>query len=47
MKVSLVTVTPDEKLYLYCARVSNPQNQNNDSFEGLLLLYQTPTLEHL
>ena len=37
MKVSLVTVTPDaEKHIAYCARVSNPQNQNNDSFEGLL-----------
>ena len=37
MKVSLVTVTPDAEKYIaYCARVSNPQNQNNDSFEGLL-----------
>ena len=36
MKVSLVTVTPDEKYTLLCQRVSNPQNQNNDSFEGLL-----------
>ena len=30
MKVSLITVTPDaEKHIAYCARVSNPNNQNN------------------
>ena len=36
-KVSLVSATPDaEKHIAYCARVSNPSNQGNDSFEGLL-----------
>lgn len=35
--VKLVSVTPDaEKHIAYCARVSNPSNQGNDSFEGLL-----------
>ena len=34
---TLVSVTPDaEKHIAYCARVSNPSNQGNDSFEGLL-----------
>lgn len=33
----LVSFTPDaEKHIAYCARVSNPANQDNDSFEGLL-----------
>ena len=37
MKVTLLSVTPDaEKHIAYCARVSNPSNQGNDSFEGLL-----------
>ena len=37
MKVSLLSVTPDaEKHIAYCARVSNPSNQDNDSFDGLL-----------
>ena len=37
MKVSLITVTPDaEKHIAYCARVSNPNNQNNESIAGLL-----------
>tara|TARA_B100000925_G_C21981670_1_gene462592 strand:+ start:48 stop:683 length:636 start_codon:yes stop_codon:yes gene_type:complete len=37
MKVTLLSVTPDaEKHVAYCARVSNPANQGNDSFEGLL-----------
>ena len=32
MKVNLITVTPDaEKHIAYCARVSNPSNQNNES----------------
>lgn len=36
-EVKLVSVTPDaEKHMAYCARVSNPKNQDNDSFEGLL-----------
>ena len=36
MKVSLITVTPDaEKHIAYCARVSNPNNQNNESIAGL------------
>jgi thymidylate synthase (FAD) len=37
MKVELLSVTPDaEKHIAYCARVSNPSNQGNDSFNGLL-----------
>ena len=37
MTVKLVTVTPDaEKLMAYVARVSNPSNQNNEKFAGLL-----------
>lgn len=37
MAVSLVWVTPDaEKLIAHCARVSNPDNQSNDNYEGLL-----------
>jgi thymidylate synthase (FAD) len=33
----LVSVTPDaEKHIAYCARVSNPNNQDNDKFSGLL-----------
>ena len=36
-KVCLVSVTPDaEKHMAYCARVSNPNNQDNTSIEGLL-----------
>lgn len=35
--VVLVSVTPDaEKLMAYCARVSNPSNQNNDNYAKLL-----------
>ena len=37
MKVNLVTLTPDaEKTMAYVARVSNPNNQDNDNFSGLL-----------
>ena len=37
MNVKLITVTPDaEKLMAYCARVSNPSNQNNDDYARLL-----------
>ena len=37
MNVSLVTVTPDaEKTMAYVARVSNPKNQDNEKFAGLL-----------
>ena len=37
MKVKLITVTPDaEKHIAYCARVSNPNNQTNESIAGLL-----------
>ena len=37
MTVKLVSVTPDaEKTMAYIARVSNPKNQNNDKFAGLL-----------
>jgi len=36
-KIKLVSVTPDaEKLMAYVARVSNPNNQGNDKFAGLL-----------
>lgn len=36
-QVELISVTPDaEKLIAYCARVSNPKNQDNESFAGLL-----------
>ena len=36
-KVTLVSVTPDaEKHIAYVARVSNPKNQENDNFAGLL-----------
>ena len=35
--VTLVSVSPDaEKHIAYCARVSNPSNQGNDSFDGLM-----------
>ena len=35
--IKLVSVTPDaEKLMAYVARVSNPSNQGNDKFAGLL-----------
>ena len=37
MNVKLVTVTPDaEKTMAYVARVSNPSNQDNEKFAGLL-----------
>jgi thymidylate synthase (FAD) len=37
MNVKLISVTPDaEKLMSYCARVSNPNNQNNDNYAKLL-----------
>lgn len=37
MTVKLVWVTPDaEKLIAYCARVSNPKNQDNPEFDRLL-----------
>ena len=37
MSVKLVSATPDaEKLMAYVARVSNPNNQGNDKFAGLL-----------
>ena len=37
MNVKLVSVTPDaEKHMAYCARVSNPSNQNSEKFSGLL-----------
>ena len=37
MTVKLISVTPDaEKLMAYCARVSNPNNQNNDNYAKLL-----------
>ena len=37
MKVELVSITPDaEKTMAYIARVSNPNNQDNEKFAGLL-----------
>ena len=37
MTVKLVTVTPDaEQLMAYIARVSNPSNQDNEKYSGLL-----------
>ena len=37
MNVKLISVTPDaEKHMAYCARVSNPANQENEKFSGLL-----------
>jgi thymidylate synthase (FAD) len=37
MNVKLVSITPDaEKLMAYCARVSNPSNQDNDNYAKLL-----------
>ena len=35
--IKLISVTPDaEKHMAYCARVSNPANQENEKFSGLL-----------
>lgn len=37
MNVKLISVTPDaEQIMSYCARVSNPSNQNNDNYAKLL-----------
>jgi thymidylate synthase (FAD) len=37
MKVKLISVTPDaEKIMGYCARVSNPKNQDNPNYAKLL-----------
>lgn len=37
MKVKLISVTPDaEKLMAYCARVSNPNNQDSDDYSKLI-----------
>ena len=37
MNVSLISVSPDaEKHMAYCARVSNPNNQENENYAGLL-----------
>ena len=37
MNVQLVSITPDaEKTMAYIARVSNPSNQDNENFSGLL-----------
>jgi thymidylate synthase (FAD) len=37
MNVKLISVTPDaEKLIAYCARVSNPNNQENDNYAKLI-----------
>lgn len=36
-QVNLISITPDaEKLMSYCARVSNPNNQNNENYAKLL-----------
>ena len=37
MEVKLISVSPDaEKHMAYCARVSNPNNQENEKYAGLL-----------
>ena len=37
MTVKLISVTPDAEQHMaYCARVSNPSNQDNDKYAGLL-----------
>ena len=37
MNVKLVSITPDaEKMMAYIARVSNPSNQDNENYSGLL-----------
>ena len=37
MTVKLVSITPDaEQMMAYIARVSNPSNQDNEKFSGLL-----------
>ena len=37
MNVKLISITPDaEKQMAYCARVSNPNNQDSDNYSGLL-----------
>ena len=37
MNVKFVSITPDaEKMMAYIARVSNPKNQDNENFSGLL-----------
>jgi thymidylate synthase (FAD) len=37
MSVKLISITPDaEKLMAYCARVSNPSNQESDNYSKLL-----------
>ena len=37
MKVSLVSISPDAEQHMaYCARVSNPNNQGNENYAGLL-----------
>ena len=36
-QIKLVSVTPDAEQHMaYVARVSNPKNQDNDKFAGLL-----------
>ena len=42
MNVSLISVSPDaEKHMAYCARVSNPNNQENENYA--CLLYTSPS----
>ena len=37
MEVSLISITPDaEKTMAFIARVSNPSNQDNENYSGLL-----------
>jgi len=37
MTVKLISVTPDAEQHMaYCARVSNPSNQDNENYAGLL-----------
>ena len=37
MEVKLISVSPDAEQHMaYCARVSKPNNQNNENYAGLL-----------
>ena len=47
MDVKLVNITPDaEKTMAYIARVSNPNNQDNEKFAGLLTVSYTHLRAH-
>ena len=47
-QIKLVSVTPDAEQHMaYVARVSNPKNQDNDQFAGLLKYCITVSYTHL